>query len=329
MKRIAIFSLFFLVGCGNVVREEIASGSTSSSGASSGGGACQRDCKGQPCVDGLCGPELLVSDLYFPNRLGLDSSAAYWTSAEGTVNAFLLANENVKELVSGQDDPMDIAVDASGAYFTDCGSNTIHSVPLGGGALTLLAETGNPLGIVVRGKTVFITNTYDKLSNDEQVVAVPLPAGPASVVSTSLGAYMLAVDDKRVVWTDRASGSVWSAPLLGGEKTLLAGGLQEPLEIEMDAEAAYVTTLEATYKIPLAGGAPEALVGGAGRGLAMDDLFIYVGTADGRIVKTAKTGGGTIELSKTELFPSDLAVDGEHVYWITRSESGMLWRTAK
>ncbi len=325
---VCVWSLLLFVGCGNIVRQEMANDNNDSSGSGSGG-ACERDCKGQPCVDGLCAPEVFVTDLYYANRLALDTFRVYWTTSDGTIKARLLGEKKIETLISGQAGPTDIAVDALGIYWTDSDANTIQSMPLGGGPMTLFAETGNPLGIVVRGGAVYVTNTYDKLSNDEQVVRVPLPAGPASVVSTSLGAYMLAVDDARVVWTDRASGSVWSAPIAGGDATLLAGGLAEPLEVEMDNAAVYVTTLEATFRIPLVGGAPDALLWGAGRGLAMDATHVYVGTVDGRIVKVSKTGNGVIELSKTALYASDIAVDDEHVYWMTRAESGALYRTNK
>ena len=324
--------LFGLVSaCGNVVREEPSGAGGASSSASSGAssGACERDCKGQPCTGGLCEPVVLASDLYFASRLALDGTRVYWTSADGTVHALPLGGGAMITLASGQEDPWDLAVDEQGVYVTDAGANTVVSIPLSGGPTALLAEAGNPLGIVVRSGVVHFTNTYDKLSNDEQIVRVPLPAGPASVVAATPGAWMLAVDDTRVYWTDRASAAVWSAPLAGGDPTLIAEGIVEPSDIEVDEGAVYVTALEATFRIPLPGGAPEALVWGAGRGLAMDATHIYVGAADGRVLRVPKTGGAALTLARTELYPSDIAVDDENVYWVTRSTSGVLVRTHK
>lgn len=317
--------------CGNIVREEPLGGSGASGGTSGGasGSACERDCKGQPCTGGLCEPVVLASELYFASRLALDETRVYWTSAQGTVNALPLDGGAVLTLASGLDDPWDLAVDEQGVYATDSGANTVVAIPLLGGPTTLLAEAGNPLGIVVRSGVIHFTNTYDKLSNDEQIMRAPLPAGPASVVAATPGAWMLAVDDSRVYWTDRASAAVWSAPLAGGDATLLAEGIVEPTDIEVDADAVYVTALEATFRIPLAGGAPEALVWGAGRGLAMDATHIYVGAADGRVLEVPKTGGAARALARTELYPSDIAVDHENVYWITRAESGVLVRTPR
>jgi hypothetical protein len=329
VSRIALFA-GLASACSNVVREEPLGSGGASAGSSASGGVCERDCKGKPCTaEGLCEPEVLASDLYFASRIALDATRVYWTSADGTIDALPLEGGAVMTLASDQYDPWDLAVDEQGIYWTNSGENTVVSMPLAGGSTALLAEAGNPLGIVVRSGVVYFTNTYDKLSNDEQIVRVPLPGGPATVIAATLGAGMLAADDTRVYWTDRASAAVWSAPLGGGDATPLAEGIVEPTEIEVDGDAAYVTALEATFRIPLAGGAPEVLVWGAGRGLAMDATHIYVGAADGRVLGVPKTGGPALALSRTALYPSDIAVDGEHVYWVERSESGLLVRTPK
>ncbi|MFS8071218.1 MAG: hypothetical protein ACMG6S_33025 [Byssovorax sp.] len=292
-------------------------------------GACDHDCEGSPCKEGLCEPVVLASSLYFATRIALDATRVYWTSAAGTVSALPLAGGAIATLASGQDDPFDLAVDAHGVYFTNAGANTVSALPLDGGPPSLLSDAGNPLGIVVRSDVVYFTDSYDKVSSDDHVRRVPLPGGPPSVVAATPGAWMLAVDDARAYWTDPKGGAVWSAPLGGGAPTLLASGLVDAKEIEVDADAAYVAALEATYRIPLAGGPPQALVWGAGRGLAIDATHVYVGAADGRVLRVAKTGGPALALARTELYASDIAVDDHHVYWIARSKDGTLVRTPK
>jgi hypothetical protein len=292
-------------------------------------GACDHDCEGSPCKAGLCEPVVLASSLYFASRIALDAARVYWTSASGTVSALPLDGGAITTLAAGQDDPFDLAVDAHGVYWTSAGANTVQAIPLDGGLPILLADAGNPLGIVVRSDVVYFADSYDKLSNDDHVRRVPLPKGPPSVVAATPGASMLAVDDARAYWTDTAGGAVWSAPLGGGEPTLLASGLVNVNEIEVDEGAAYVAALEATFRIPLAGGPPLALVWGAGRGLAVDATHVYVGAADGRLLRVAKTGGPALALARTPLYASDIAVDDHHVYWITRSEEGALVRTPK
>jgi len=81
--------------------------------------------------------------------------------------------------------------------------------------------------------------------------------------------------------------------------------------------------------VPIAGGPPQALVWGAGRGLATDATHLYVGTADGRVLKVPKAGGAALALARTELYASDIAVDDHHVYWVERSKAGALVRTPK
>ena len=51
---------------------------------------------------------------------------------------------------------------------------------------------------------------------------------------------MVAVDNQRVYWTDPASDAVWSAPVLGGDNTMMASIL-DPQDIEVDSDAVYVT----------------------------------------------------------------------------------------
>ncbi len=292
-------------------------------------GACDRDCGGQACTDGACEPEVLVSGLYFARRLALDEARVYWTSADGTVNALPLAGGAPAALASGQDDPYDVTVDGAGVYWTDSGANTVMAAPLGGGLPALLADAGNPFAIVARGGAVYFTDTYSKVSNDEHVTKVPLPEGPATTIAATPGALMLAVDDERAYWTDAASDAVWSAPLGGGAPSLLASGVVDPTDIEVDEEAVYVNALDGTYRIALAGGPPVALVHGSGHGLAIDASHVYVGAADGRILRVSKAGGAASVLAKAALYPHDLAVGEDSVLWIHGGDEGALVRTPK
>jgi hypothetical protein len=292
-------------------------------------GSCAHDCLGSACSKGLCEPEVLASGLYFASRIALDSTRVYWTSADGTINALPLAGGAMVTLAAGQDDPWDIAVDKAGVYWTDGGADTVMSAPLGGGMPTLLTEAGNPLSIVVHGGYVYFTDTYDKASNDEHVTRVPLPSGPSQVVGSTLGAWAVAASDERAYWSDTASDTVWTAPVSGGTAMVLASGIVDPTDIEVDSDAVYVVGLEATYRIPLAGGAAEPLVWGAGRGLAIDADHVYVGTADGRVLRAPKAGGAALALARTELYPYDMAVNDQYLYWVVRAQDGLLVRTPK
>jgi len=137
------------------------------------------------------------------------------------------------------------------------------------------------------------------------------------------------VDEESAYWTDGLSNAVWSAPLGGGTPTPLAVDLVNPTDIEVDENAVYVNDLEGTFRIPRGGGAIQALAWGSGRGLAEDTANVYAGTADGRLLQIPKVGGTATELAKTELFPNDIAVDDEYVYWIEGAAEGALVRIAK
>jgi len=365
----ALLGTALLFGCGNTVRVESSSGAGGVAGAGSGGGAagtgsemsphpcnavfadcngdpgdgcevalmddghhcgsCGRDCQGSACVDGICAPDVLASDQYYASRLSLDGARVYWTSADGGIRAIPLAGGDPQEIAGGQDDPWDIAVDGLGVYWTDSGNDRVMALPFGDDLPKTLADAGNPLLLVVRGDHVYFTDTYDKASSDEHVRRVPVAGGATVNVSATLGAWGVAVDASRAYWTDPASDEVWSAPLAGGLPEPMATSVVDPTDIEVDEEAVYVTAIEATYRIPLDGGPPEALVWGAGRGLAVDGERVFVGTADGRILAVPKHGGAALTLSKGDLPPSDIGVSDSHVYWILRDLSGSLLRTPK
>lgn len=292
-------------------------------------GACEHDCQGAACAAGMCVPEVLAANLYFPNRLALDATHLTWTSSDGTIQVLPLGGGAITTPVAGQNDPWDIAVDGAGIYWTSGGSDTVQTLPFAGDVPVLLAQAGNPLGIVVHEGVVHYTDTYDKLSDLEHVVRVPLPAGPPQIVASTVGAWMVAADDDHVYWTDPASDAVWSGPSSGGVEPAQIASLLEPTDIEVDAEAVYVTGLEGTFRLPLAGGTPSMLVAGAGRGLAIDATHVFVGAADGRLLRVPKAGGPAVALAKTDLYPSDIAVNDQSVFWIVRSQEGSLLRTPK
>jgi hypothetical protein len=291
-------------------------------------GACEHDCLGAACKDGMCEPEVLASNLPYANRLALDEERVYWTSSDNRIQALPLGGGTPVVLADKQDGPWDIAADGAALYWTSTDANQVRSLALGGGAPAVLADAGNPLGIAVRKGALYFTDTYDKLSDQEHVVRIPLPGGAPQTIASTAGAWMVAADDQRAYWTDRASGAVWSAPVSGGDAAMMASIL-EPTDIEVDGEAVYVTGLEGTFRVPLGGGAPQVLAAGAGLGLAIDATHVFVGTADGRILRVPKVGGAAVALAKAELYPSDIAVSDQHVLWITRAKAGALLRTPK
>jgi hypothetical protein len=93
-------------------------------------------------------------------------------------------------LVSGQQDPWAIAVDATSLYWVDSGNGTVLKMPKAGGAVTTLASGQSaPLAIAVDGTSVYWSNIEcpddGGMCDDGNVMSVPLAGGSAN---TGLGA---------------------------------------------------------------------------------------------------------------------------------------------
>ena len=57
----------------------------------------------------------------------------------------------------------------------------------------------------------------------------------------SSGPQGIAVDDSRVYWTHKSDGTIKSAPLAGGEVSVLATGQTQPANVRVDATHVYWT----------------------------------------------------------------------------------------
>jgi hypothetical protein len=76
--------------------------------------------------------------------------------------------------------------------------------------------------------------------------------------------------------------------------------------------------------MPLAGGAPEALVAGLhGPGdVALDGDTLYWANTDGRIMKVSVAGGAPTVLATEQIDPLNVTVDATAVYWTNRGAVG-------
>jgi len=153
------------------------------------------------------------------------------------------AGGNKATLAGALDALNDIAVDASGVYFTSStqdglpvsqGMGTVRRVAASGGALTLLAEAKSAGGVAV-------TDAYVLYGSKGSILRVSKSGGAPVTLATSSSVMNIAVDATHAYWTDCAGGSVLAVPIEGGEPVTLATGYVCPWGLGVEEHYVYFT----------------------------------------------------------------------------------------
>jgi hypothetical protein len=102
----------------------------------------------------------------------VDSRNAYWTNSGsglsdgGSIASVALGGGKLVTLASGQNNPVQIAIDGAYVYWTNAGTypnadGAVVKAPLSGGSPTTLAPNQDaPLGIAVDATSVYWTTNY-------------------------------------------------------------------------------------------------------------------------------------------------------------------------
>lgn len=168
----------------------------------------------------------------------------------------------------------------------------------------------------------------------------PMPEAPV-VALNQLNPAHLAIDDKRVYWTnsgsldgnpnqyDDGNGSVMAVPLAGGEPVVLAAQYNTPEFIAVDEDDVYWSTWGngGVFKVPKSGGAPTQLFEGKTVGeLVLDGADIYFTvSSQAHVRRMSKTGGDSTVIFIGNAGNEALytfAVDDEDVYVYASSVDG-------
>jgi hypothetical protein len=195
--------------------------------------------------------------------------------------------------------------------------------------VTLASAQSYPEGIAVDSTAVYWTNLGTSTSGGS-VNKMPKSGGTlVSLASAQSEPYWVAVDGVNVYWTSAQSGA-YSVPILGGQRTQLAGYLLNGLAIDNS----YLYTAYLYYsgdpftitRVPLSGGSLTTLSSasiGSIAGVAVDTTSVYwVGST--AAMKTSLGGGVGITLCSVQGSPYAVALDSSNLYWSNSATSGAI-----
>ncbi|MGD1018032.1 MAG: BACON domain-containing carbohydrate-binding protein [Verrucomicrobiia bacterium] len=267
----------------------------------------------------------LASGLNAPLGIAVDNQYVYfslnWDNPPGGISRMTLAGGSITELASGCI-PTFLDKDTTSVFWgegdaDDCGYNDIRSVPLEGGAVTILAVTaGHVLSVGTDG-----TDVYWVDPGDSTVKQVANTGGVVTTLATGADASLaqIKVYAGEVYWNEYSNGAIKKVATSGGSVTTVASGLNLPVCPVVDDSYIYwgegfankATQSTGTIRaVPVAGGATITIARGLNNpfGLSLDNDSIYwgEGTRDFGNGGTGSTppADGTIKRASKPTAPS-------------------------
>ena len=289
-------------------------------------GVCGHGCQGGPCQSGLCQPKIVAAGQGYAYRLAATETHVYWTRTDGSVLR-ASSGDAPEILASGQSSPGDLVVDASRVYWANLGDGTIVSAPLAGGPATIVVPSaGQAWSLAISPTTL---SWIDNMTGE--VWAQSLAGGPPLLLATTQGAWSIAIDATRVYWSTLFAGDVLSVPVGGGPTTPLVTGFTAPADLALSGDRLFFGTGNdaGVHAVPIAGGERVALASKGGFGIAADDLHVYFGEYDGRVVRVPLGGGQPEVLGIGPALPTDIALTSTTVYWAAAATDGLILAVAK
>jgi hypothetical protein len=239
-------------------------------------------------------------------------------------------------LAEDQNDPADIAVDASRIYWVNrfTSESWIMQMPVTGGTPTTLARIGDAHGTMA----VSAAGVFWPEPGGQRIMSVPLTGGtPVALAYGLVGPLAITADATSVYWTRHDQyaippvGEIMMVAATGGAPVTLASGPMYPSAIAVDDQAVYWFDgdTRTILSVPLAGGTPVTLASQQLAGpMVSDGVRLYwinynYGYDSGDVMKMPVAGGTPMTVADFQHGLTGIAVDATSVYWTTSDGPGL------
>jgi hypothetical protein len=255
------------------------------------------------------GPGVFVTRIY---KMALAAGAPLeelWTR-DGTIHGFVLSEQY---LWWAHSPPLDVERLRE--------EMTLYRVAKAGGSAEVML-TGYVQGLASSPQGLVIRRVNEKLEGDSGTFQLlPWSGGVPRDLCEYDGLGYAAANATVVAWTHHQG--IETCPLTGGPASPLGvlGATEAAVALAVDSTHAFLSTFDAIYRVPLAGGEREPIVPHPDPGsplypLVLDGEEIFVRRAPSRILRVPKTGGTPRDAIPPQSgVVTFFTIDATHIYW--------------
>tara|TARA_R110002096_G_scaffold433887_2_gene653709 strand:- start:15124 stop:16128 length:1005 start_codon:yes stop_codon:yes gene_type:complete len=281
---------------------------------------------------------VLATGQGYPTSIALSASHVYWANqVGGTIMRAPLGGGEAEVLASGQQTPVDVKINETHVFWAN--STSIASVPLAGGAPTILAEVEETPGLrALDAIALSDTSLYFSHAATGSINEVPLQGGdPRVFVDGQEGPGDLAVANGEVYWINRvvSSTSVGRSSIArmsttGGSPQTVVGELKAPWYLSVVQDDILFTDLGADPRLPRGQVMRVAIVGGSAEVLAdgQEAPSAVVGDDEGRVYWANLDAGSICQVESEPAEKQEIAEGYGDIYALAFDDNYIVWASA-